>query len=166
MLADVRPPYGVRELAGASGLTAGYISRLLDALDQDALVDRDRRGRVEAVDLSGLLRAWADAYDVFARDRTTTYVARSGAAEALTSLADAGVDAAVTGSFAAVRLAPVAAPALLAVFCLHPELLADRIGLLPADGGANVVLILPFDDVVFERTSLAAGVRYDAPSQV
>ncbi|MGH2970466.1 MAG: hypothetical protein ACRDK0_15595, partial [Solirubrobacteraceae bacterium] len=35
-LVDIRPPYGVRELAEAAGLAPGYVSRLLDALDDDA----------------------------------------------------------------------------------------------------------------------------------
>jgi hypothetical protein len=43
LLADVRPPYGVSELAAAADLTAGYVSRLLDALDRDALIERGRR---------------------------------------------------------------------------------------------------------------------------
>ena len=36
-LADVRPPYGIREIAAATRLTPGYVSRLVDALDRGAL---------------------------------------------------------------------------------------------------------------------------------
>jgi DNA-binding MarR family transcriptional regulator len=43
-LVDTRPRYGVRELAGAIGVTPGYVSRLLDALDRDALIDRSPKG--------------------------------------------------------------------------------------------------------------------------
>ena len=45
LLADVRPPYGVGELAAASGLTPGYVSRLLDTLDREGVVERSRRER-------------------------------------------------------------------------------------------------------------------------
>ena len=55
-LADVRPPYGVRALAGATALAPGYISRLLTSLDDDALVERTKRGGVESVEVAGLLR--------------------------------------------------------------------------------------------------------------
>lgn len=165
-LADARPPYGVGELAAAAGLTAGYVSRLLSTLDQNALVDRDRRGRVLTVDAVAMLRMWAEGYDVLAKKRTSTYVAPAGAATALRSLASVDLDAVVTGSYAAVRLAPVAAPSLLAVFCREPRRVADALGLLPADDGANVALLRPFDDVVVARASTEDGVRYAAPSQV
>ena len=69
LLADVRPPYGVRELAEAAKLAPGYVSRLLEALDREALVERPRRGQVEAVDVPGLLRRWAETYDVLEDER-------------------------------------------------------------------------------------------------
>src|SRR5579862_1003061 len=62
-LVDVRPPYGVRELAEATGLAPGYVSRLLDALEDDALVERSKRGRVESLEIAGLLRRWTEDYD-------------------------------------------------------------------------------------------------------
>jgi hypothetical protein len=65
----------VRELAAAAGLTAGYVSRLLDTLDRDALVQRGRRGVVEDVDVAALLRAWAARYDVFKSEAVSSFVA-------------------------------------------------------------------------------------------
>jgi len=58
MLVDVSPPYGVRDLAEAADLSPGYVSRLLDALDDEALVERNAFGRVDSVDIAGLLRRW------------------------------------------------------------------------------------------------------------
>lgn len=72
----------------------------------------------------------------------------------------------MTGSFAAVRLAAVAAPSLLAVYCDDVAATARELGLLPADEGANVALLRPFDDVVWARGSTADGVGYAAPSQI
>lgn len=166
LLADVRPPYAVGELAAAAELNPGYVSRLLDALDRDALITRGRRGVVEDVDIPAMLLAWAAEYDVFKPDRTTTYVASSGAAAVLTTLASAPGRNAVTGSFAAVRLAPVAGPSLLALYSEDPPQTAKQLGLLPADDGANVALLRPFDDVVWERTSTHDGVTYAAASQI
>jgi hypothetical protein len=71
----------------------------------------------------------------------------------------------VTGSFAASQLAPVAAPALLAVYADAPRTVVDFLGLIPADQGANVVLLTPFDPVVWDRTSVAGTNVYVAPSQ-
>lgn len=43
---------------------------------------------------------------------------------------------------------------------------AESLGLREADGGANVVLLEPFDPVVFERTVERDGLRCVAPSQL
>ena len=59
----------------------------------------------------------------------------------------------ITGSFAAAAMmAPIAAPALLLAYCDRPQALASEHGLLPSEEGANVVLLSPFDPVVWERT--------------
>ena len=41
----------------------------------------------------------------------------------------------------------------------------DALGLIPADQGANVAILQPFDPVVWDRTSGANGITYVAPSQ-
>ena len=88
LLIDVRPPYGVSEIAAVTGLTQGYVSRLLDALDQDALVERTRRGRVQEVDMPGLLRRWAESYDVLKSNEASTFLAPGGANDAVSQLAE------------------------------------------------------------------------------
>lgn len=167
LLVNVRPPYGVSEIAAATGLAQGYVSRLLDALDREALVERSRRGRVEDADMAGLLRRWAKSYDVLKTNGALTFLAPRGASDALSQLAGppTPMSVAVTGSFAAVRVAPVAAPALLIAYSNEIETVANTLGLLPADEGANVALLRAFDPVVWERTNEDAGIRYVAPSQ-
>ncbi len=83
-LIDVRPPYGVRELAASADLAISYVSRVLETLDSEALVDRSPRGRVESVDIPRLLRRWAENYDVFRSNQTLRYLAPGGANQALT----------------------------------------------------------------------------------
>jgi hypothetical protein len=165
-LVDVRPPYGVRDLAEATGLAPGYVSRLLDALDDDALVERTKRGQVESVDIASLLRRWAESYELFGSNDAQPYLAARGAEDALGRFPDLPTArTAVTGSFAAVRLSPVAAPALLTAYCSDVNAVANALDLIPADQGANVVLLRPFDPIVWERTEEEYGVRYVAPSQ-
>jgi hypothetical protein len=168
LLVDVQPPYGVRDLAAAADLNPGYVSRLLDALDREALIDRDARGPVRSVDVSALLRRWAESYDVFKANNAAAFLAAAGPAAALERLAgDAGAGrVAVTGSFAAVRRAPVAAPAFLTVYCTDVAAVANELRLLPADTGANVALLRPYDPVVWIGTDRDDGLTYAAVSQV
>lgn len=166
LLADVRPPYGVRELAVAASVTPGYVSRVLDSLDREALIERSPRGGVADVDVPQLLRAWAESYDVLAAVRATQLLAPDGASRTVLGLARLRTRAAITGSFAAARLAPVAAPSLLLAHCEDVEKAVEALGLLPADEAPNVILLDAFDSVVFERTERADGLTYAAPSQV
>lgn len=169
LLADVRPPYGVGELAEATGLAPGYVSRLLDALYREALIERSPRGPVETVDLAGLLRRWASSYDVFESNDSQAFIAPSGIDELLTVLGGksaAEAQLVITGSVAASRLAPVTAPAMLLAYCDSPAEVAGRLGLLGAGEGANVILLRPFDPVVWERGSSEKGLHFCAPSQV
>jgi len=169
LLADVRPPYGVRELAGAAELAPGYVSQLLDSLYQEALIERPPRGPVERVEIAGLLRRWTLSYDVFKTNEVTMFVAPQGVDQLLLQLADdpsMGSRLAITGSFAASRIAPVTSPALLTAYCDPPALIANDYGLLPAREGANVALLKPFDRVVWLRTSIEGGLGYASPSQV
>ena len=167
-LIDVNPPYGVTELALATGLTPGYVSRLLESLDREALVDRGQRGRVESVDVPGLIRRWIKNYEVFEANSTKTYIAPRGPLEVLDRLRRATTQTrvAVTGSFAAVRLAPIASPSLLCIYSDDTERIATDLDLLPADEGANVALLQPYDSVVWANTSDDAGVTYVSISQV
>lgn len=56
----------------------------------------------------------------------------------------------VIGSFAAVRLAPVAAPAVLMAYCANVRSTAASLDLLPGRAGADVALLRPFDPVVWD----------------
>jgi hypothetical protein len=51
-------------------------------------------------------------------------------------------------------------------YCKRPQELASERGLLRSEEGANVVLLSPFDDVVWEPTSFHNHLAYAAPSQV
>jgi hypothetical protein len=74
---------------------------------------------------------------------------------------------AITGSIAASRLAPVAAPEVAVIYAEDPDRLALAGRLLPATRGANVVVAEPYDPIVFERT-VSSGVdnTYASTAQV
>lgn len=168
-LLDVRPPYTASELARETRLTPGYVSRLLDALYAEALIERPARGAVESVDVDGLVRRWAESYEVFRSNETLSLIAPSGPKALLEKLKVSQPEEsrlAVSGSFAAAAMAPVTAPALLIGYCKQPALLARELDLLPAQAGANVILMKPYDPVVWERTPFHGGLTYASPPQV
>jgi hypothetical protein len=152
-------------LAAAADLAPAYVSRLVDTLDREALITRRERGPIESVDIGRLLNRYAQSYDIFKSNQATTSIAKRSANDALTQLGVVKSRTAVTGSFAATRLAPIAAPTLLALYCDDVTDVAETLDLLPADQGANVVLLRPFDPIVWDRTSSDGGVNYVAPTQ-
>jgi hypothetical protein len=168
LLVDVTPPYGVSQIAEATGLTLGYVSRLLTSLNEDAIIERARRGQVVSVNIPQLLRRWTQTYDIFKSNGTSSFVAPQGPESVLDNLAAATwkfSNVIVTGSFSAVRFAPVAAPSLLVMYSSEPTNLAKELRLLPADRGSNVVLLDPFDEVVWANSSEESGVRYVSAGQ-
>lgn len=166
LLIDVKPPYGVRDIATATGLNPGYVSKLLETLDSEALVERSKRGRIESVNIKDLLRRWAESYDVFKTNTAARFVAPKGAAQLLSQLQSTPNRLAVSGSFAAIKYAPVAAPALLLAYSDNPLRAGADLQLLPSDEGTNAILLKPYDDIVWQRTSFFDGIRYAGLSQV
>ena len=63
-LLDFAPPYGIRGLADRAGVSAPTLSRVVELLDRDGLVDGKPRGGVEAVDWVGGIRRWTRVYSV------------------------------------------------------------------------------------------------------
>jgi hypothetical protein len=155
LLADVAPPYGVLELAAAAGVTPGYMSRLVDMLDREALLERARRGAVTSVDWGELLRRRAESYSVLETNAVSRYVCPNGAAFALEAARDLHLPTVwLTGSFAAEQIVKVAAPTLLLLYATGGiEELVSVAGMLPADEGANVMILRPYESVVTECPS-------------
>jgi hypothetical protein len=165
-LCDFRPPVGLRELAKRAGVDPGYASRIVDFLDRESLVSRTTRGPVTNVDWQNLLRRWSQEYSPFRRQGAVMYLSPRGIPAALARLKQGTMRYAVTGSWAAAEVAPVAPPRLLLVYIDQPAAVERGLDLRPAEAGANVAILSPFDDVVFERTSSNGGVTVAALSQV
>lgn len=160
LLADVGPPYGVVDLARAAGVTPGYVSKLLEWLDREAIVERSRRGTVYNVDWQELLRRRAETYSVFEVNAVSRYVCANGPAWALEQARDLRItgqvrrdEIALTGSLAVEQLVSVAEPSLLILYMRNDTkpLLEQLARLIPAEEGTNVMLATAYDDVIFDR---------------
>ena len=163
---DYRPPYGVRGLAQRAEVPLGSLSRVLDLLDRDGLVTRDTRGSVTDVDWAGAIRRWSRDYDFASSNQVSTYLDPPGLETLAAKLVDARWRYAASGAFAAQRFAPIAPARTVALFVDDVSQAAGRLKLQPADAGSNVLLVEPYDPVVFERATVRDRLRVVAPSQL
>lgn len=158
-LARATPPIGVRELAAAADTDPGYVSRLLGMLDREAIVDRTARGRVERTDWRKLLLRWSEEAPLESRTTASMWLAARGLKTLWNDLRGAGFPYAVTGSAAAADIAPVAPTRLASIYVEDAEGAAKMLGLRAAEAGANVVLLQPDDDSLFDRADDRGGLR-------
>lgn len=165
-LLDFAPPYGVRELAGRSGASAATLSRVIDLLEQDGIVDRNERGAVSAVDWARAVRRWAQDYDVLRNNDAVGYLQPRGLPALVEGLRKADLQYAVTGSLAANALAPFAPARLAMLYVSNVRAAVDELDLRETESGANVMVLRPFDDVVFARTIERDGLVLANPSQL
>ncbi len=164
---DYRPPFGTRELAALTQNAPASVSRVSDLLERDGIIERaSPRGAIVSVDWQRLLRRWAIDYDFPTVNRMIPCLEPRGFSNLFGKLSDAEFPYAVTGSFAANRYAPVAEPRLATVYTADLSDAMKRLGLRPADTGANVVIGQPFDPVVFDRTERDDGLLYARVTQV
>lgn len=127
-LIDVTPPYGVRELAAATGFVPGYVSTVLEALDAEVLISRGARNRVEEVDIARLIDRWADVYNVLETNISSGYLAPSGTRDVMNTLRGMPVGYAITGPYAGVRMATGSVAYALYLYSREPQELAQTSG--------------------------------------
>jgi DNA-binding transcriptional ArsR family regulator len=173
LLADVEPPYRAGELAEAADLSLPYVSRLLDALEDQLLIRR--KGRViTRVEWPELLRARAEHLNLLRHNPYVGMIAPNGIEAALKNLRylpeSFKKQIAMTGSFAAHSVAPLAVGGQLMLYVPAgphtPDDIGDELGLLRVDKGADVLLLRAYDEVVFERTTVEHGIQRVALSQL
>lgn len=166
-LADFRTPMTVRELLSRSRASTGATYRVLEFLEEEALITRGDRGSVETVRWRPLLERWSEDYS-FQRDNAMARYLQPRGLPALLSAAaeNPQLNYAVTGSLAAAELAPYAVPRLAMVYVDDLDAAAEALGLRPVESGANVLLAAAASDTVFDRTRSVNDVTYAAPSQV
>jgi hypothetical protein len=165
-LIDRKQPPGVRELAALTRIDAGYVSRVLAFLDTEALITRVGRGRMQSVDWPALLRRWAQEAPLELRGVTRTYLDPRGPSALVARLAKSTEQYVITGGLAAAAFSPAAPARLATVWVRDAEEASIRLGLRTVDSGANVLLIEPGDESVFEGAVQRDGAWYAAPSQV
>lgn len=166
-LADYTPPMSVPELIERSGASTGATYRVVDFLEEEALLDRQKPGPITAVRWRPMIERWAKDYGFDRADVVRSYVAPRGVDQTIESLRRAAeLTHVVTGSVAAQFDAPFAQPRLLTAYVADPDEAAEALDLRPTERGANVVLAANKDAFAFERARDVDGLRVAAVSQV
>lgn len=165
-LVDFSPPVTVPELVGRAGASTGATYRVVEFLQQEALIERAPRGPIVNVQWRQLLERWAQDYGFHESNATRRYLQPRGLATLLKDLAVAAdLLYVVTGSVAAQNWAPYAPARSAMIYVDDPDTFADRLGLREVEVGANVVLATGRYDVVYDRCQNVDGVSFAAPSQ-
>ena len=153
LLADPSRAWRQVEITRETGLSAGYVSKVVGRLLDDGLLERREDGTVRSPETSLLLNAWAQHYD-FGKHEVLRYhmVGRTGP-KVLQALAErlGGADHltwAATGLAAAWVQDGFADFRLVSAFVSRPPVEGEIPGLRPVDKGANVWLIVPNDEGV------------------
>lgn len=169
-LLDDRVPIGVRELAARAEVGAATGSRVLELLVREDLIERNRQGAVVAVRKRSLVHRWAQDYGLMTTNNAVPVLAPRGIDRVLRDLADYRRPYALTGA-AALRAhlppdaAAVAPLALLAVFVDDAVTVQQELKLRSTDRGSNVLLIEPFDQVVYRESIVRDRLRHVSPGQ-
>ncbi len=163
-LCDWRPPVGVRQLARRAETNPGYVTRVLRLLEKEDVISRDSKGTVATVKWQDLLRRWAQDYAVTRTNRVLAYLEPRGAERLLSRLGDYHGQWALTGSRAVPRAASTAAARTVSLYVDIAEQAAADLELRTVNAGANVLLLEPFDPVVWERVRRDAGLNCVAVS--
>jgi hypothetical protein len=166
-LVDFRPPYSLPALSKLSDASVGATYRMIDFLQEEALVKREERGGpIVFVEWRKLLTRWAGEFRVKAPP-FTGYLEPRGFETAMENLRkQTDATYVVTGSVAAAHFAPYAPSRLGMVYAQDPDGVAERLGLREVDRGPNILLAAPLDGVIFERARTIDGLRIAAPSQI
>jgi hypothetical protein len=167
-LVDFAPPMTVPELIERAGVSTGAGYRVVEFLEREDLLDRRRRGPITRVAWRAILERWAEDYELNLEEGALRMLEPRGIGTALGELRRVKpIERYVlTGSAAAAYFEEYAQPRMVLIYADNPPGLADQLALRPVDTGANVLLVPPTDEVVFERAVDRDGLRVAAPSQI
>jgi len=165
-LVDYEPPVSVPRLVELSGASTGATYRVVQFLEEQALIRRAPRGPIEEVRWRQLLERWANDYGFLRSNSARSYLQPRGIPSLTRDLAGLqNLRYAVTGSFAAQKWAPYAPVRAAMIYAEDADRLANELGLRDVDTGGNVLVATAAFDVVFERAETFNEVTIVAPSQ-
>jgi hypothetical protein len=171
LLIEPRRWFRQQELAREVGLDDGFTSKIVRRLEQDALIERDKVGAIRVRDPDLMLDAWAEAYSFEKHSILRGHVTARSSEELLERLAKVlqrrKLRHAATGLAAAWLQTEFAGFRLVTVFVAsEPDaaLLKDA-AFREEPKGANVWLVVPDDEGVFDGATEVRGIACVHPVQ-
>lgn len=160
------------EIARATGLGDGYVSRIVRRLRQEQYVEVNEADGVRPRDADVLLDAWRDAYDFHQHRVLRGHVPARSGEELLHGTADClsqmKIPFVATGLGAAWLISRFASFRLTTFFleAIPTDAQLEQLNFTQGSKGANLWLVLPFDEAVFEGSTSRDGVPCASPLQV
>lgn len=170
-LCEASTPIGVRDLAERAQVSVATSARVLELLDREAAIVRNEDGVVAVVRKRSLIDRWTQDYKVMSSNEVMTALDPRGLSHALNALTSAGDRVVVTGSAAARAylpegVTPVSPIVSLNLYAEDPIRVMEQMGLKTVDRGTNVLVMRPYDEVVYAKSRVVDGIRLAAPAQV
>ena len=170
MLIHPREPFLQHELATATGLGEGFVSRIVGKLVDEGYLTR-AHGAVEIREHDLVLDAWRETHQLDRRTVTYGHIAQRSSEAMLRSVSDLlrnrGVEHAATGLAAAWQYTTFAAYRTATVYVSDDvrDLLTQALAFREEERGANLWLVTPTDSGVFAGATEVGGIRCVHPVQ-
>ncbi len=139
-------------------------AEFLSLLETEDLITRGQDGKVAQVEWEDLIRRWGRDYSLTKTNRPVLRLAPRGLEAFIGRLRTYRNRYALTGSLAMPGELSVAAARLATCYVEDPEQ-AGAVSDRPTETGANVMLLEPFDSLVFDRVRKEDGITKVAMSQ-
>lgn len=166
-LLECPPPATVSALAAAASVSSRTAGRVLAYLDdQDALDLPASGGIVANLDTESVLRLWAVDYEQTRTNRAFWFNAPGAIEDIAELLRSTTAPYAVTGALAAWYHPTILPVDWVTVYVPDAADAATTWALQEPDPARNMLLLEPYDPVVFERTVDRYGIRCVAPAQL
>jgi hypothetical protein len=166
LLIEPQRSWTLEQMAGRTGLTLGFVSRVFKTLARDAYLDR-ARGDNRVRDRDALVDAWASAPPP--TDAVSERVATVSSTEALLQIirgSSAPRPYAITAEAAADRIAPFARYSRVEMYVDDLAAWDRALALTAVPRGGNLVLIKPTSAGVFDGTFERDGLKLVSRPQV
>lgn len=151
----------VKKLAAAADVSLGLVSKVKRVLEDREWLDPHASG-MRLRDPEASLREWATEYP-YRKHQAKQYYSFASGVDLERSIAAAAHDCkariAFTGFSAAVRYAPAVRYNRSMVFCTQDTAcLVEAAKLKPVESGANLTILIPYDEGVFYGSKLRDGI--------